>query len=126
LVLVLPGLLDYEIHHCAFSAAKSGQNPYDVEVLTSYLDPEKGYIRRGEFGFFYPPWSLLILAPLLSVPFKASAVLWLLTSSALIIGAAFLAINAQNGISARRSLVLACGAAFLFAPAIDALAFWPD
>jgi hypothetical protein len=116
------GIVDFEIHHTAFAAALHGNNPYDLVLLRSYLDPALGYIPRGAFCFLYPPWTLVLLAPLLILPIRTAGWAWLVINMVLLAGIPVFALSWQRSRPDYRFYVV-CGAILLFPPAIDALMF---
>jgi hypothetical protein len=116
------GIFDLEIHHTAFAAASNGNNPYDMATLKSYLDPASGYIQRSEAAFFYPPWTLLLLAPVLMLPIRTAGLAWLAMNLVFLAAISFLALSWRRSCSDCRFYVV-CGSIFWFPPAIDALMF---
>ncbi len=67
---------DFMLYYSSWRVFKSGGNPYNSELVTSVmrgLGRPEGY---AKMEFFYPPWTLLALAPILELPFPLAAGLW--------------------------------------------------
>jgi hypothetical protein len=116
------GIVDFEVYHTAFAAVMDGKNPYDMSALQSYLNPALGYIPRGSYGFYYPPWILLFLSPVLELPIRTAALLWFAVNITLLMGSAVLVLDWAKDHSEPKFL-LACASILLFPPAIEALLF---
>ena len=72
------GIVDYVAYWRAFQAVKRGLNPYDPSSLPQVQDLTLNF---GEMQQYWnPPWMLVLMAPVLSLPFKLSAALWLYLS----------------------------------------------
>ena len=73
---------DFIQHSAAFDVATAGGDPYDDETLR---DAENELFPRYESGaqrFWYPPWVLVVLAPVISLPFALATAAWFVLSFA--------------------------------------------
>lgn len=60
---------------------------YDEHALTAFQTGFGMHAERGVFGFFYPPWILLLLAPFGALPYGVARVAWLVLTFGLYVAA---------------------------------------
>ena len=70
------GTIDFIQYWTAHALMARGENPYD-RAATSILDHQLGRTGSDEFVTWNPPWLMLMLAPILHLPFITSASIWL-------------------------------------------------
>jgi hypothetical protein len=76
------GSQDFVAYWSAFDVAVDGDNPYDLQALASAQAPlELSSIDEPQ-RFWNPPWTLLVLAPVLALPFRLAAATWLVLNLA--------------------------------------------
>ena len=89
LVLKQPGTRDFVQYWAAHQALESGRNAYDGEVM---FQIEDGIGQRDDetILMWNPPWTALLLEPVVTLPFPKAALLWFVTSTILLTGIAIL------------------------------------
>lgn len=89
LVMEQPGTRDFVQYWAAHQALEGGRNAYDGETMFAIED---GVGQRDDetILMWNPPWTVLLLEPVVSLPFPAAALLWALTSMILLGGIAVL------------------------------------
>jgi len=89
IALEQPGTRDFVQYWSAHQALESGRNAYDGEVMHE-IERSQGQ-RDGETILMWnPPWTALLLEPVVDHSFPASALLWFFTSTILLAGIAIL------------------------------------
>lgn len=78
-----PGTGDYVQYWSAYRALQQGLNPYDGLTLHE-IQRSVGQLPDRTILMWNPPWTCLLLAPFLALPFGTSAALWFLFSLALL------------------------------------------
>ena len=101
------GEQDFIQYWTAFDFLIRGENPYDVEA-TQALQCSLGHACDHVLVAWNPPWLLLIMAPILWLPFALAAQAWIVTGLFLTGAAAFLVADSY-GLSARSSLYAIIG-----------------
>lgn len=71
-----PGTVDFIQYWSAFQLWISGKNPYDPELILG-LQQQLGLVDTKPITLWAPPWVLILLAPVLVLPFEQAALLWL-------------------------------------------------
>lgn len=110
-----------------------GQSPYAPEVdegILAAMGGAPGYDAAAGlggfvFGFVYPPYVAVLLAPLAMLPFPVAATLWLLLAQLALVGGLLLAARAACGgaVPIRRLSVAIVATCLPTVPAIADLAF---
>jgi Glycosyltransferase family 87 len=113
------GTVDYLAYWRAFQAVKRGLNPYDPASLRQVQDLTLSFGETQQY--WNPPWMLVLMAPVLSLPFKLSALLWMYLSILFLCAASLLVWKSQNG--GRNSLYPCLIAGLCFYPLWETL-FW--
>lgn len=118
LALEKPGTRDFVQYWAAHQALESGRNAYDGEVM---FQIEDGIGQRDDetILMWNPPWTALLLEPVVTLPFPKAALLWFVTSTILLTGIAILLPEALG--RSTPHLVVAALAAGCFYPAAQCL-----
>lgn len=89
LAMEQPGTRDFVQYWAAHQALGSGRNAYDGQTLFAIED---GVGQRDDetILMWNPPWTVLLLEPVVSLPFSKAALMWELTSLILLAGIAVL------------------------------------
>lgn len=119
-----PGSRDYIQYWGAYQVAKDGGNPYSPEAMLE-VQRRAGYQDHLPVMMWNPPWTLLVIAPLLGLPFESSRVLGLYVNVALLLASVFLLRSvAERSMKADlfdRPLALTVITSVLFYPALDSI-----
>lgn len=89
LVLEQPGTRDFVQYWAAERALESGRNAYDGNVMFA-IEDAVGQRDDETILMWNPPWTVLLLEPVVGLPFPAAALLWFLTSTLMLGGIAML------------------------------------
>jgi hypothetical protein len=84
-----PGTRDFVQYWAAHRALDSGRNAYDGDVIFA-IEETIGPRKDRTILMWNPPWTALLLEPVVTLPFPASALLWLVTSMLMLAGIAVL------------------------------------
>ena len=116
--VVSPGTLDFMEYWSAWHLMSSGQNPYDSGLMYA-TQVELGASEGLPVMMWNPPWTAVLLAPILQMPFGQAALLWFVSQLFLLCGLVALSLHSAPGGRAPLSL---CGAvAVCFLPVMDSL-----
>lgn len=74
-----PGTVDFIQYWSAFQLLIEGRNPYDGAAM-HVVQAAVGQSPNFTTLMWNPPWTPVVLAPILSLPFSAAAISWLLLS----------------------------------------------
>lgn len=112
------GMFDFQYYATAFQVFKRGENPYDVQKTAVKTAAAQGGPEK-QMNFLYPPWLLVLLAPILNLPAAAAAPLWFGLNLLFLVSAGVLvwrAILPQQELGFTRFWLIA-----LFAPVFEAV-----
>lgn len=115
-----PGTLDFIQYWSAWQLLQQDLNPYDGSTMHT-LQVALGQQTDKTIMMWNPPWAVIILAPVLSLPFENSATLWLLIQVWCLSGIAILAPRALG--CRPPSLLTSAVATIVFYPIVDCLSF---
>lgn len=111
----------------------NGVDPYALEIaerIRSDMGAELGWDGRADsgafaFGFVYPGYTALLLAPLAILPFPVAATVWLLLAQGAIVGATILLWRTTPGAPTQSSVpeVIAVALAVIWPPAFFNIIF---
>jgi hypothetical protein len=113
------GTVDYVAYWKAFQAVKRDLNPYDPASLRQVQGLPLNFGETQQY--WNPPWMLVLMAPVLSLPFELSAAVWMCLSILFICAASLLIWKSQKG--ERNSLYPCLVAGLCFYPLWETL-FW--
>jgi hypothetical protein len=115
------GSRDFIQYWSAYRALRAGTNPYDGLVLHP-IERAAGQSPDATIFMWNPPWTVLLIAPVLELPFEAACLAWIGCNLALVAGIGAIIGDVawfKNG----RSLVMpAIVAGLLFYPAMETIA----
>lgn len=80
---------DFFTFHNAFQIFKQGSNPYDFELFKRSRNKYPIISNSDRFRFMYPPHTLILLAPILSLDIGNAQLLWFSTLIFSLIGVAY-------------------------------------
>lgn len=113
------GTLDYIQYWSAFHLAWEGANPYDGVLLHQY-QLTVGQDSARTIFMWNPPWLLVLLGPVLALPFGLSALVWLVLTGVILFVIACMFTHSSSGFGSRRNgrprLLEAVAAALFFYP----------
>ena len=115
-----PGTIDFVQYWAAFQLLTEGRNPYEAEAMHA-IQLTVGQSTALTTLMWNPPWTPILLAPLLFLPFPSAVVLWFIFSI-LCLSFIALALPRALGQPAPPLLVRAL-AVSAFLPVVDNLAF---
>lgn len=67
---------DFVVRHAAFQLFAHRQNPYDISLLRPLEQQIAGF--DVNIPFLNPPWTLLLLSPVMQFSYEISALLWMI------------------------------------------------
>lgn len=70
------GAHDFVQHSAAFDVATEGGNPYDFESLREAEESLHSRYEQEPQRFWYPPYVLVVLAPVVALPFELATAAW--------------------------------------------------
>ena len=106
----LIGAGDFSAFWAAFQVARAEGNPYQAEALWKIQQSLPVALDEAQ-RYWNPPWTLLMLSPVLSLPFETAVFAWMAANMLMLFAAGFLAWRLFAGSSIRP---LHCGIAFGF------------
>jgi hypothetical protein len=114
------GSRDFIQYWSAYQALRAGANPYDGLVLHP-IERAAGQSPDATIFMWNPPWTVLLIAPVLELPFGASCLAWIGCNLALLMGIGVLLVrDVPDG---GRSLFMpAILSTLLFYPAMETIA----
>jgi hypothetical protein len=113
------GSRDFIQYWSAYRALRAGTNPYDGLVLHP-IERDAGQSPDATIFMWNPPWTVLLIAPVLELPFEASCLAWFGCNLVLLMGIGALVRSVHGG--GRSLLMPAILSALLFYPAMEAIA----
>jgi hypothetical protein len=111
------GTMDFIQYWSAWSLLRSGQNPYDAELMHQ-AQMSLGQDPNVTIMMWNPPWVPFLISPVLALPFEAAALCWFVINLGLF-GLIVAMIPQILGYPPQRPWVYALGAFFL--PVIECL-----
>jgi hypothetical protein len=112
------GTFDFMQYWSAWHLMSVGQNPYDAQLMQA-KQAVLGQVEGIPVMMWNPPWTLVILSPILIFGFERAAFLWFLTQIVCVVGIVGVTRSSAKGTKAP---VLLCGAVAVgFLPIIDNL-----
>lgn len=114
------GSEDFIAYWSAFEVAAGGDDPYDPGSLSVVQDEIELEALTETQRFWNPPWLLVLLAPVLALPFDVAVALWFALGLAAMAGAALLGWR-LFGPSDRPLPPLALAGAVFFIPTLESL-----
>ena len=114
------GAHDFIEYWTAYRLFAAGQNPYDPDLLLT-LQRTLGWTEPVPLMMWNPPWLLALFAPILKLPFEASAAAWLALGIAALGLASWLVLSLPGPALSRRAFALSFFSLFAFFPAVECL-----
>ncbi|WP_436795777.1 glycosyltransferase family 87 protein [Actinospongicola halichondriae] len=114
------GAHDFIQHSAAFDVAMDGENPYDEPTLRAAENRLFPRYNGEAQRFWYPPWILVFLAPVIALPFEVASAAWIVLTFAGAVGVVLVSwrlVRPDGG--APPPLVI--GLALVFVPLIECL-----
>jgi hypothetical protein len=119
------GTRDFIQYWAACRALRAGLNPYDGLVLHP-IEEQAGQAPDTTIFMWNPPWTVLLMQPVLEPPFEISCLLWMGCNLALLGGIAWLVHRTLTVVDhpgeGGPPVVIALVAAFFFYPAMETIA----
>ena len=113
-----PGTRDFVQYWGAWTLLRRGENPYDGVSIRA-LQQELGTVEADTT--WNPPWTPVLLSPVLGLPFEQSAALWFLCQ---LLGALFLSVFIPRAVGRPEMPMVLSGLIVLsFLPVLDTL-YW--
>ncbi len=112
---------DFIAYWSAYDVVGNGGNPYDAETLRlSQVEQHARYDTTAQ-RYWNPPWALLVLAPVVSLPFALASSVWLVLSIMAAIAAVTFSwwLFVSEDRTPLRPLVL--GVSLLFVPLLECI-----
>ena len=106
------GACDFQIYWSAFQAVKVGDNPYSLSSLYPF---QRHLIKDKKLtkAFLNPPWSLAILAPVLTLDFTSAQFLWIALNIFFIYATTALVSKYLHGPPSQKIMLLLSGIFFI-------------
>ena len=82
------GKRDFAVYWVGYQAFVERNNPYSETAISEVLS--KVHVVENLAPFYSPPWTLVLLAPVLALPFQLAANCWLILGFAFAFGSALL------------------------------------
>jgi hypothetical protein len=115
------GSRDFIQYWSAYRALRAGTNPYDGLVLHP-IERAAGQAPDATIFMWNPPWTVLLIAPVLKLPFEAACLAWIGCNLAIVAGIGAI-VGDLDRLKYRRSLVMpAIVSALLFYPVMETIA----
>ena len=119
------GSRDFIQYWSAYRALRMGANPYDGLVLHP-IEQAAGQAPDATIFMWNPPWTVLLMAPVLELPFEMACLAWIGCSLALVAGigaiVGHLAWTRDGNTNAQSHVLPAIVSALLFYPAMETIA----
>ncbi|MGC8640310.1 MAG: glycosyltransferase family 87 protein [Isosphaeraceae bacterium] len=115
------GSRDFIEYWSAYRVLRSGGNPYDGLVLHR-IERTAGKTAGGTLLMWNPPWTVLLLSPVLEFAFPVAALLWIGCNLALLAAIALLLRDASGPVGEANRIGPAIVAALLFYPVMETIA----
>lgn len=108
---------DFIEYWSAGQLLRRGQNPYDFQALYA-IEREIGWAKERPLAMWNPPWLLVLIYPLLLLPFQVATVLWLALSLEMLLGCVAIIWRLFAAPSSPAQWVVPLLAAVIFTPAL--------
>jgi len=115
------GSHDFLEYWSAYRALRAGADPYDGLVLHP-IERDAGQSPGTTLFMWNPPWTVLLIAPVLECPFPAACLAWIVCNLALLAAIGLLVCDAAGITNGRELNGPAVLSSLLFYPAMETIA----